>query len=295
MRRSAALLVATGLPLSGCAIIEAILDALTDAVQEQPRFVYGVQEPNGFNPPEVTTLFAAFLTDEDTGLNFAELDTTLPPGTLSGLTLSPDAQRVGVTFFEEGFVDEYLFQIISLEANTLELLATDNTLVSSVEDLCGPVSATLAQAQADWPGFIEDGIVPPNTTPDIEYFSESPGNAAIFEGWLANDRIGVGLTIEVGLVEVDEDNNRVSYGPSASDDFDLELISDGMGNWTADACVADAGPYLSVTPERDLTIGNAGPDDGLILLDGVQLLNTAMTDPLNAGPVVALSGPVTPN
>ena len=295
MKRHHMLLTVAALGLSGCAIFEAILEALGVAVEEQPRFVYGVQEPDGFNPPEETSLFAAFLTDEDTGFNFAELDTTLPPGTLNGLTLSPNARRVAVTFFEEGFVDEYLFQIIDLETNTLELHATDNTLVSSVEDLCGSVSATLAQAQADWPGFIEDGIVPPNTTPDIEYFSEVPSNVAIFEGWLANDRIGVGLTIEVGLVEVGEDNNRVSYGPSASDDFDLELISDGMGNWTADACVADAGPYLSVTPERDLNIGNAGPDDGLILLDGVQLLNKAMTDPLNAGPVVALSGPVTPN
>jgi len=277
--------------LTGCDAFTALFEELARIYAEEPRFVYATQ--SGAPGPLTTTLTAASLDDMDRGLPMRVLDASLPDGEVLGLLMAPDARRVIVAFLETGAVTEALFQVLDLDSGASEAYHTDNTLSTDVETLCTDLP-TLTDAATNWPQWISDGTVPPDTTPGIDFYFDDPNNQLSVRGWTSDTLFDVSISLSVGLAEIAADGTRTPYGPSATETVTLSFAADGSGAFAVTTCNAPLAPIATGTPLQSLTIGTTAPDTGLILLDGARLLNLNGTV-IDHGPVQRLDGPWRPN
>mgnify|MGYP000218144937 CR=1 FL=1 len=279
------------LALTGCDTLTSLFEELARIYEEEPRFVYATQ--SGTPGALTTILTAASLDNTDRGLPFRVLNHSLPDGDILNLRMAPDARRVIVAFVETGAVTEALFEVLNLDTGASEAYHTDNTLSHDIETLCTSLP-TLAEALGNWPQWIADGTVPPDTTPGLDFYDEDPNNEATVQGWTSATGFDVSVSLSVGLAEIAADGTRTPYGPSGTEIVALHLESDGSGGFAVTTCNAPPAPIVTGTPARTLTIGTTAPDTGLILLDGAPLLNHSDSH-IDPGPVLRLTGPWRPD
>ena len=285
---TAAALLVMAAPLGGCDLFRDILNGLGRLVTEEPRFVYAYQTGDATSPAGAEShVIAAVITPEDKGFVFNEIDLGLPNGFFTGLTLSPDARRVGVTFVEDGFVIEAQVHVAALDSDAVEFFATDNTVLDDIRALCTD-PPYLQAARAEWDDWITAGSVAPGTTPGIDYFGESPENEAVFGGWLSDLRFALNLRIEVGLAEVAADGTRVSFGPDEHIDLAL-TFQRRFGRWDAVSC-DPPGPVVTRPSVRDLRVGTLAGRSGVLVLDGAEMVNAVGGGALVPRPVARLTG-----
>ncbi len=228
--------ITLGLTLSGCAVFEAFLNALVLGSQE-PKLVYVL--------PDQSVQVAAHL-PSDRLLGLGPLDTFDQDGaTVREIRLAPDETAAAVLLFSNF---DAVLEVFATESRERQAFFTDNTLQSSIAVLCGPNTATLAEALAAWQAEGQPDSPPTVTFPD------TPNNHFQTIAWLDDTTLAMQTFYEVATA---------NYG-GGEEEFQVLLQPDNNGGWAASSCETS---LTGFTPRPDLPLARAhsvepGPVDG---------------------------------
>lgn len=249
------------LALSGCAVFEAILNALVLGSQE-PKLVYVL--------PDQSVQAAAHLPSGRL-LGLGTLATFDQDGaTVREVRLSPDEGATAVLLFSNF---DAVLEVFATESRNRQAFFTDNTLQSSVASLCGPNTATLAEALAAWQADGQPGDPPTVTFPD------TPNNRFQTIAWLDDTTVAMQTFYEVATA---------NFG-SGEEEFQILLTPDGNGGWAAFSCETSVTGF-TVRPDLPMVRAHAvepGPvedDPTQLTIDGapVLLVNGSLAAPNGA-------------
>lgn len=274
------------LPLGGCAVLEALVEALAGA-GDLPKFAYAVTDPSDPFQPTVTI---AAIGENDRALLLQNFTDFSADGSVTALALSPEQDWLAIGHVEEGFVIEARTYILDAESAEIVDFQTDNTLSTEIDALCTGFAA--APFIASIPDEVADGNLPPDTDGATAAFFDSPGNELLLSRWDGPDRVIFRARIEMEITFTAPINGDTPIGPAGLFDFYLTLEESG-GDWEVTAC-ADAEPAGSGPAQtRNLTLGDPvqGGTGSEILLDGavLQRVPSGPAAPLGA---TRLTGPV---
>lgn len=289
---------ATALPvLAGCSVIEDILDAF-QVVSERPRFIFVTNEPIPNQAGENTLhLYSSVVLDTGKALNF---NTYMPLEDVEldflNVEIAPGGQNVALSFNEYfGSMFDTWVHVLSDDLQ-LEYFASDDIIGTAIRNNCDTSGDEFAQEFAGQVAQgITDGSFPPGSIPFVAW-GEGTIFAGGFLGWLSADKFVASITNDPPrFVIIPGEPDPFPLGPGLNNNIIYVTYEKQSSNWDAIECSIDL-PAIPArpTPLRDLTLsdGILGLPDGVILLDGAQLLDTSGARISGGYTVLAVDGPL---
>ena len=265
----ATVVIAISLSLSGCAVVEAIINALASGAAE-PKLVYAL-------PDQARTVQVASILPSGRVLVLGNLPTfSQDNNRVREVRLSPAETNTAVLQFTDF---DSVLEVFETQSRTRLAFFTDNTLQSALEALCGPLTQTLAEATALW-----ESEGRPGEQPTVE-FIDSPNNRMQATAWAAD----ASLLVQ-GFYEVSND----LIGPR-EEELQVTVQPDADGDWTVSACetiTTGISPLPDLPTQKAFTV-SPGPVEVSaepLLLDGVPVRGVGGGLVAPAGAIAAHGG-----
>ena len=280
----------------GCAVIEAILVGLGEAAA-LPRFTYVTMEPVQNSPTENTIhLYSAVVLDSGESATFNEY---LPfPDRMTespAITMSTTGLHVALEFSEPFFggFDSWV-RVLDRNLN-VEYFASDDMIGGDIVNHCDTTGPEfLADFGPQLAASINSGTFAPGTT-GLVGWGEGPIIYGGFSGWLSPSSFVVFIfndpsrfVIEPGVPGV------LDLGPGLTENFIYMIYEKSGVAWQVVGCTLEP-PTIPAHPAplHNLTLadGTGALPQGIILLDGVELLDTNRNRATGSFVAEAVDGP----